>query len=801
MEKPTEFPILPILPLRGLVIFPNMLLHFDVGRKRSVAALNAAMKQDQMIFLVAQQDVREDEPDASRLCSTGCVAQIRQVLQLPGDVYRVFVEGISRGVTLEIKDGKKYLSGAIRTLAEHKSRAPKMEREALTRRLREAFGQYAMVAPKLPPEVVFNVESAEEPGELADYIAYSINAPAEEKQKILDQLHPMRRAEAMVALLLKETELLALEQEINDKVHEQMDENQKEYYLREQMRVISEELGEAESPLTEAEKYRERINRLDAASEVKDKLFEETDKLMKMPYGSHEATVVRGYLDFCLSLPWNKQTRAEIDLSRAEKILNAGHYGLGKVKERILEMLAVRRLNPDISGQIICLVGPPGVGKTSIARSIAEAMGRKYARVSLGGVRDEADIRGHRKTYVGAMPGRILSAIRQAGVSNPLLLFDEVDKLGSDFRGDPSSALLEALDGEQNNTFVDHYLEIPYDLSHVVFLTTANTVDTIPAPLLDRMEVIPLSTYTPEEKFHIAKKHLIPKQRRRHGLDSKRLAIRDGAVRLLISGYSREAGVRELERQIASLCRKAAKRIVEGKSEHVTVTEKTVREMLGAPKYLREELSGSDEIGVCSGLAWTSAGGELLKVEAAVMPGSGKLELTGSLGDVMKESARAAVTLIRSHAESWGVPQDFYKTKDIHIHAPEGAVPKDGPSAGVTMCTALVSALTGVPVRSDVAMTGEITLLGRVLPIGGLKEKSMAAYNAGISTVLIPKKNLPDLEELDGAVKEHIRFVPAEDIRTVLRTALVRDVTAEEAPAAAPAPILPDSGEPAGIRM
>jgi len=771
---------MPMLALRGLVLFPEMLLHFDVGRKKSVLALEAAMTKDQTIFLVSQQDMRDDEPELGELYEFGCVAQIKQVLKMPGESFRILVKGVRRARILEITQSDPHLTADILQCEDKPVRKGERSEKyisAMIRNVREAFDRYCSLSPKVAPDVVLNIGSLEHPGILADFTASNIMLDPEDKQAILSELNPVKRLELLLYILMSECDILSLESQIHNKVREQIDENNREYYLREQMKAISTELGDYDTPQGEAEIYRLAIKGMKLEPEVEEKLYKEADRLYRMPQGSHEANVVRNYLDLCIELPWDKSTKDKLDIARAQNVLDRDHYGLDKVKKRIVESLSVRKLAADFKGQILCLVGPPGVGKTSIAKSIARAMGRKYVRVSLGGVRDEAEIRGHRKTYIGAMPGRIITAIKQAGVNNPVLLLDEVDKLCRDAHGDPSSALLEALDSEQNFSFRDHFLEMPFDLSGVFFITTANTVDTIPDPLLDRMEIITLSSYVSEEKFHIARKYLLPKQVKRHGLNGRIFRMTDGAVRLLIEGYTREAGVRSLEREIASVCRKAAKMIVLEETQKVKIDETHLKTLLGPEKYQREELSIADEIGSVSGLAWTRVGGEVMPIEVAVLDGSGKLELTGSLGKVMKESAHAAISYIRARTHIFGIPADFYKKKDIHIHAPEGAVPKDGPSAGITICTAVVSALCGIPVFRDVAMTGEITLRGNVLPIGGLKEKVTAAYRQGIKTIIIPQKNAPDLEEIDSAIKSAIRFIPVSSMDTVLSYALTKPFT------------------------
>lgn len=764
--------MLPLLFLRGLVLYPGMLLHFDVGRRKSALALNAAMKEDQLIFLVPQMDIREDDPPVEHACPIGVVAVIRQVIRQTGDGIRILVEGKYRAKISDVLQQSPFVQVMVTPLRPRKQPAS-LKADALMRSVKSVFEQYLEVSPRMAPDVIIGVQSCEEPGQLADYISSNIMLEYAEKQELLCELNPIRRLERLLVMLTNEVEILSLENEIQGRVKEQIDDNQREYYLREQLKVISEELGESETPQDEAEQFRQKVLQMQLPEEIETKLLKECDRLFKMPVGSHEANVVLNYLDTCLSLPWNTSSKINIDLKKAQRVLDKEHYGLAKVKERILELLAVRKLAPDIKGQIICLVGPPGVGKTSIARSVAKAIGSEYVRIALGGVRDESDIRGHRKTYIGAMPGRIISAIKQAGTKNPLILLDEIDKLGNDFRGDPTSALLEVLDAEQNNTFHDHYIDLPFDLSEVLFITTANDYNAIPAPLLDRMDVITLSSYTHEEKFQIAKKHLVPKQMIKHGLTSKQVRITDKAIHELIDSYTREAGVRTLERTIASLLRKTAKQVVAGEQARITIDVKNLEPMLGPKKFKREEIGKTDEVGVVTGLAWTSVGGETMPIEVAVMEGSGKLELTGSLGDVMKESARIAISCVRCRAQAYHIPSDFYKTKDLHIHVPEGAIPKDGPSAGITMVTALVSALSGVPVRHEVAMTGEITLRGKVLPIGGLKEKSMAAYRGGIQTIIISKDNEPDLAELEPVVTQSIRFVPVESIDAVLQHALL----------------------------
>ena len=776
-KKTTDLPELqqdrmPMLVLRGLVLFPQMVLHFDVGRDKSILALNQVMSGDRKIFLVAQKNIRDDEPKADALYKVGVVAQVKQIIKSQGGTWRVLVEGMYRAKLLEVVGETPYFEGVVIPFPLKNSRNLKSAMcDALMRTVKDLFEEYCYLTPRMPRELVVNALVSEDPVHLAEYIAGNMQMEVEDKQAILSQSDPLKRLEILAHVLESENEILSLEADIQEKVKGQIDKNQREYYLREQLKAISGELGE-DDPQEETQDYSEKISKLKLDEEISKKLQKEVDKLSRLPSNSNEAGVIRGYLDTVLDLPWNKSTVDKIDLKKAKALLDKEHYGMAKIKERILELLAVRKLAPEIKGQIICLVGPPGVGKTSIARSIAKSLGRKYVRLSLGGVRDESDIRGHRKTYIGAMPGRIINALKLAGSSNPLMLLDEVDKLGSDYRGDPSAALLEVLDSEQNHAFRDHFIEVPFDLSDVLFIATANTLDTIPAPLLDRMEVIQLSSYTREEKFQIGKNYLLPKQMKRHGLTAAKVKVADDAIYALLDNYTREAGVRNLERELASLLRKAAKHIVAGDTKKVVITNDNIVEYLGPRKFKPEQIQSYDEVGLVNGLAWTSVGGEMLQVEAAVLDGSGKIELTGSLGDVMKESAHAAISYIRAHWDKYGVEHDFYKTRDVHIHVPEGAVPKDGPSAGVTICTALVSALSGIPVHRDVAMTGEITLRGRVLPIGGLKEKSMAAYRAGIKTVVIPAENEPDLAEIDPVVREHIEFITADKIDSVLNAAL-----------------------------
>ena len=767
---------MPTVALRGLVVFPGMGVTFDVGRARSLQAIKAAMADDQQIFLVAQKDVRDDEPDIDKLYKIGTIAKVSHILRLPNsDTVRVSVDGITRATMVDMLQCDPYLITDVRIRREISVKSDDKDyATALVRQTKDYFEDYAEVVPQMPAEIILDVLEKTDPGELADYIGSNIMIEYKKRQQILNEMNPLKRLEKVCCLLASEGDLMKLENEINQKVQENIDKSQREYYLHEQMKIISDELNDGLSPQAECDELREKILALGLEEKAEKKLLKECARLEKMSPTSPEATVNRVYLETCLELPWHKFSVDKLDLTHARKVLDHDHYGLEKVKERIIEALAVRSLSEGSYGQTLCLVGPPGVGKTSVAKSVASAMGRSFARISLGGTSDEAEIRGHRKTYIGAMPGRIVNAIKQAGTQNPIILLDEIDKLGSDYKGDPSSALLEVLDGEQNSTFVDRYIEIEFDLSKVMFITTANDVSTIPAPLLDRMEVIELPGYTNEEKFNIAKKHLIPKQAKLHGLNGRTFKINDKALYALIDGYTREAGVRKLEQKIAALCRKAAAEIVGGETKSLTVKESNLEKLLGPKKFIPLSVDKEVEIGVVNGLAWTSVGGEMLQVEAAVFDGTGKVELTGSLGDVMKESAMAAVSFIRSKADKYGVGHKFYKEKDIHIHVPEGAVPKDGPSAGVTMATALLSALTDTPVNQYVAMTGEISLRGRVLPIGGLREKTMAAYRMGIKTVIIPQKNVPDLAEIDEKVRTALNFVPVTELDEVFEIALIK---------------------------
>ena len=765
--------VLPAIALRGLVVFPNNIVHFEVGRAKSIAAIEAAMHANSSVFLVAQKEMDVEEPTMPDLYGYGVIAEIKQVLRVSDDLVKVLVEGKTRARLLELNDGD-FLQASVRPVPVRGIGADKRtQTEALVRSLKDCFEEYLSYSPQISKDIIYNIVSSDSPLFLSEYMPANLLLKYEDKQTILNESSLLSRLEKLLMLLRQECQVLEIERDLDDKVNASLDKGQREYYLREQMHIISEELGDSEDTRAEADTYRQKIAALKLDDESTEKLLKECDRLARMQSNSAESGVIRSYLDTCLGLPWHITTEDDLDQAHARRVLDREHYGLQKVKERILELLAVRKLNTEVKGQIVCLVGPPGVGKTSIAHSIADCMGRKFARMSLGGVHDEAEIRGHRRTYIGAMPGRIISAINSAKSSNPVILLDEIDKLAGDYKGDPSSALLEVLDPEQNRTFKDNYLDIPFDLSEVLFITTANDASTIPGPLYDRMDVIELPSYTRTEKFNIAKRHLLPKQLKNNGLDGK-ATMTSGAIYEIIDGYTREAGVRNLERTITSVLRKCAQKIAAGETEKISVSGTMVKSLLGPEKVKPTFISRTDSVGIANGLAWTSVGGEMLPVEVAVIPnGTGKIEITGSLGDVMKESAQLAVTYARVHAEEYGIAPDRFKNTDLHIHAPEGAVPKDGPSAGVTLTTALVSALSGIPVRHDLAMTGEITLHGNVLPIGGLKEKSMAAFREGISTVLIPKENATDLYEVDAEVKEKIHFIPVERLSQVLKHAFI----------------------------
>ena len=773
-ETYTRTEKLPMIALRGLTMFPDVILTFDVEREPSLRALEMSVIGNRDIFLVAQKNVAVDVPEEKDMYSVGVVCRVKQQIRQPqSSIRRVTVEGLYRARAEHmVLTGRAYTAD-VTPLPDKEERVSEDRIVALVRSCFSMYHDYLSENPEAMTEQLISVLSVNEPGGVANHIAHNVNLNYDETQSLLEELYPSRRLVRLGKILRRELNILQLERELADATQEQMNQNQREYYLREEMKIIQAELGE-DGQTDDIGEYRRKISALAAPDEIKEKLNKELSRLMKQPFGSSEAAVLRGYLDTCLELPWGKKTTETIDLEKARKLLDDEHFGLEKVKDRVIEYLAVKKLSPNIKGGLICLVGPPGTGKTSIAMSIAKAVNRKLVRVSLGGVHDEAEIRGHRKTYIGSMPGRIINGIIQAKSCNPLMVLDEIDKLGSDYRGDPSAALLEALDGEQNSTFRDNFLEIPFDLSEVFFITTANTLDTIPRALLDRMEIIQLASYTDEEKLQIAKRHLLPKQRKKHGLRANQLRVSDEALREIIRSYTRESGVRTLEREIARLCRRAACDIAEEKCKGVSVKAGGLEPLMGPAKFKPEHLRVRDEVGLVRGLAYTSVGGEVLDVEAAVVDGSGRLELTGNLGDVMKESARAAMTYIRSRAGVLGIEHDFYKTKDIHIHFPEGAVPKDGPSAGITVTIALISALTGAPVRHDVAMTGEITLRGRVLPIGGLREKTMAAMRAGVKTVIIPADNEADLENIDQTVRRALEFVPTDHVDKVLDVALIR---------------------------
>mgnify|MGYP005906311663 FL=1 len=796
---------LPAIALRGLVVFPNNLVHFEVGREKSIAAVEWAMANNSNVFLVAQKSMDTTEPQQADLFSYGVVAEVKQVLRVSGDLVKVLVEGKYRAKLSVLDASGDFLLSEVRPAPVRAGKADDaVETEALLRALKAGFDEYLGMNPRLGKDVVFAIVSSDDPAFLSEYMPANLLFRYEDKQAVMDEGTLNGRLKKLIEMLRRECQVMKIEKEIAEKVNESMDKNQRDYYLHEQLHIISDELGEGDDTHAEADEYRRRITELHLAEDSEKKLLKEVDRLAKMQGSNQEATVIRTYLDTCLDLPWNTFTVDDLDISRAQQILDRDHYGLKKVKDRILETLAVRKLAPDVKAQIICLVGPPGVGKTSIARSIAESMGRKYVRISLGGVRDEAEIRGHRRTYIGAMPGKIITAMISAKSANPLMLLDEIDKLAGDFRGDPAAALLEALDPEQNSTFNDHFIDMPFDLSHVLFITTANDLSAIPGPLRDRMDVIELPSYTRVEKYNIARKHLLPKQLKACGLTGK-VTFSQSALYGIIDGYTRESGVRNLERTITSVLRKCARKIASGEAENVSVTGTGLEKLLGPRMVKPEFLNRTNAIGIANGLAWTSIGGETLPIEVQVIDnGSGKITVTGSLGDVMKESAQLAVTWVRVHAAEYGIDPEKLKKCDLHIHAPEGAVPKDGPSAGVTLTTALVSCLSGIPVRGDVAMTGEITLHGNVLPIGGLREKSMAAYREGMKTVLIPKDNEPDLYEVDDEVKKNLTFLPMQSLTQVLNAALLKPQNAKKAKApsrthakkkAADAAIVPPTAE------
>ena len=766
---------MPVLAIRGISVFPGTMLTFDVERPASKAALHAAMGKDQILFLTAQKDASVDEPTAEDLYEVGTICRVKQALRTPGTkIVRVLVDGLTRGYMRGLHQENNCNYAEVTELPDAPETEPILT-EALLRRCTGLFTEYAETTGTVSQEAFLFVMTNQEPALVADVIAQSIYLKPEEKQQLLEETMPSRRLGLLKDLLDREIQVAMVEKDIDNATQERVNKSQREFYLREQLQAIRTELGEGEfGDDDELNEYKQKILNLHLEQEVEQKLLKELSRLAKQPMGSSEASVLRNYLDVCLELPWNQLSEERLDVTEARKILDEDHYGLDKVKERIIEFLSVRQLAPDLKGGVLCLVGPPGTGKTSIAMSVARAMNRKLCRVSLGGLHDEAEIRGHRKTYIGAMPGRIITGMQQAGSMNPVMVLDEIDKVGADYKGDPSAALLEVFDYEQNNKFRDNFLEIPFDLSQVLFITTANTLDTVPRPLRDRMEIIELGSYTDEEKLHIAKDHLLPKQRKKHGLKASQLKISDDALRDVIARYTRESGVRILERELAAICRKTAAKIAEGTCKSVTIRSNHLENYLSIPRYGKDLIYPKDEVGLVRGLAWTSVGGEVLDVEVSVVEGTGKMELTGNLGDVMKESAKAALTYIRSRADVLGLESDFYKTKDIHIHFPEGAVPKDGPSAGITICIALISALTDIPVHRDVAMTGEITLRGRILPIGGLKEKTMAAMRTGVHTVIIPAENEKDLEEIDPDVRRALNFVTTDHVDKILDVALTR---------------------------
>ncbi len=774
MSEDINKKVMPMIPLRGLSVFPHMVVHFDIGREKSISALEKAMMLNQMVFLSTQKEADTDLPTGEDFYSIGTIAKIKQMLKLPGDSIRVLVEGIGRGRITEILFEVPYFKCEIEEIPELEYEEVPTKIVALMRTLTDSFEDYVDINSKIVPELLSVVSGVDEPGRLADLIMSHVDVKVEEKQRVLEAIDHETRLELVNEIINKEIEILEIENQITTKVKTQINKSQREYYLREQMRVIQAELGQDAAIEDEIDQWLVQLKKLKLPAKLNEKIEKEIKRLNKIQSGSAEGGVIRTYIEWVLALPWNKSSKSNFDLKDAEAILNEDHFGLEKVKERILEYLAVMKLSKTLKGPILCLVGPPGVGKTSVAKSIARAVNREFVRMSLGGVRDEAEIRGHRRTYIGAIPGRVIAAIKDAGTNNPVFLFDEIDKIGSDFRGDPASALLEVLDPEQNKDFKDHYLEIPFDLSKVMFITTANTTDTIPRPLLDRMEVIQVSGYTEEEKVKIAEMYLLPKKKKEHGLKESNFTISEKTVRAVINNYTRESGVRNLEREIANLCRKVARNVVENDIKTAKITTNNLETYLGKKKYRYDKIEGENEIGVTTGLAWTIVGGDTLFIETTLVPGTGQLVLTGQLGEVMQESAKAGISYIRSRADEFGIKENFYKENDLHIHIPEGATPKDGPSAGVTMCTALISTLTGTPVRKEVAMTGEITLRGKVLPVGGIREKVLAAHRAGIKKVLLPADNEADIDEIPENVRNKMKFVLVETVDEVLKHALVK---------------------------
>ncbi|PRO64925.1 endopeptidase La [Alkalicoccus urumqiensis] len=764
---------LPLLPLRGLLVYPTMVLHLDVGRKKSVSALEQAMVEENNIFLLTQKEVSTEDPSKEDLYTVGTVAHVKQMLKLPNGTIRVLVEGLHRGRVKAVAEGEEYTSVTYDEIEERME--PTVEEQALMRNVLEQFEQYTQISKKITQETFASVSDINEPGRLADIVTSHLPLKVLQKQQVLETIDLEERLKLILRILANEREVLGLEKKIGQRVKKSMERTQKEYYLREQMKAIQKELGDREGKEGETEELREKIYDADMPDAIEEKALKELKRYEKMPANAAESSVIRNYIEWLTQVPWSEETEDQLDIHRSEAILNEDHYGLEKVKERVLEYLAVQQLTQKLKGPILCLSGPPGVGKTSLARSIARSLGRRFVRMSLGGVRDEAEIRGHRRTYVGSMPGRVIQGMKKAGTTNPVFLLDEIDKMANDFRGDPSAALLEVLDPEQNNSFSDHFIEEPYDLSKVLFVTTANNIGAIPPALRDRMEIIHIPGYTEVEKMEIAKGYLLPKQVEEHGLTKGTIQVRDEALLDVVRYYTREAGVRNLERQLAKVCRKAAKQIVSNEKKRVIVTSKTLEDYLGKKQFRYGKAELEDQVGAATGLAYTAAGGDTLTIEVALSPGEGKLTLTGKLGDVMKESAQAAFSYIRTKSDEWNIPSDFNKKNDIHIHVPEGAVPKDGPSAGITMATALISALTGRPVRREVGMTGEITLRGRVLPIGGLKEKAMSAHRAGLTHIIMPKENEKDLEDIPDSVRSGLTFIPVTHLDDVLKHALLEE--------------------------